>query len=112
MFIGYSNAGFGYRLSRLSHCLLVTSTICIPTQEHKKAEKKYFSKMEMSQLYIGPFLCCYGISLCNRDYDYESFLNALLILTNKISESSSSRLTMAQNLIGTLFNVEVSCVIV
>ena len=92
VFIDYSNAGFGYRPSRFSQCLLVTHvvTICIPTQEHRKAEKKYFSKMEMSQLYIGPFLCCYGISLCNRDCDYESFLDALLILINKISELSTT----------------------
>jgi len=52
----FSNAGFGYRPSRFismsSGYKFHVVTICIPTQEHRKAEKKYFNKMEMSQLYI------------------------------------------------------------
>ena len=68
--------------------------------------------MEMSQLYIGPFLCCYGISLCNRYYDYESILDKLLILTNKMSESSLNRHQIIQSLVEKFFNVEVSWVIV
>jgi len=58
----------------------------MPTQEHEEVEK-YFSKVKMpSHLHIGPFLCCYGISLCNPDCDYESIHDKFLILTNKISK--------------------------
>ena len=34
-----------------------------------------------SQLHFGPFLCRYGISLCNPDYDYEPILDELWYLT-------------------------------
>ena len=81
-----------------------------------------------SQLRIGPFLCCYGICLLNPDCDYESILNKLLILTNKISKpkpisksmevmtlSRSLEASKHQNAIQCLIekfsNVEVSCVI-
>jgi len=84
------------------------------------------------QLLIGPFLCCYGISLCNPDYNYESILDKLLILTNKISKpkpitksmevskfmtlSKSLEASKHQNailcLVEKFSNVEVSCVIV
>jgi len=107
-------------------------TVCIPTQEQKEVEK-YFSKVKMpSQLHIGPFLCCYGISLCNPDYDYESILDKLLILTYKIlkpkpiskpmevakfmalsrSLEASKHQNIIQCLIEKFSNIEVSYVIV
>ena len=55
----------------------------MPTQEHEEVEK-YFSKVKMpSHLHIGPFLCCYGISLCNPDYNYEPILDELWSLISR-----------------------------
>ena len=64
------------------------------------------------QLRFGPFLCCYGISLCNPDCDYESILDELLILTSRISKTEAHRYHIIQCLLEKFLNVEVSCVIV
>jgi len=64
------------------------------------------------QLRFGPFFCCYGISLCNPDYDYQSILDELLILTNRISKTEAHRYHIIQCLLEMFLNVEVSYMIV
>ena len=83
-------------------------TSCIPTQEHEKVQK-CISKLPL-QLHNGPFLCCYGITLCDPDCDHDSFLEKLLYLTNEIFESSAHRPRMIQHLVEMFRTVTVSCV--
>ena len=84
-------------------------TSCISIQEHKKVQQYFIEVKIPPELHNGPFLCCYGISLCDPDCDHESFLEKLLYLTNEISKSSIHRPQMIQHIVEMLRTVTVSC---
>jgi len=66
-------------------------TSCILTQEHKRVEQHFHLVQMPIQLHIGPFFCCYGISLCHLDYDYDSNLKKVLELMNEAFKSVVDR---------------------
>ena len=77
--------------------------------------ERHFSARNMPiQLLIGPFFCCYGISLCHPDYDYDSNLSKLLNLMNESFKSTVDRTQLTEYLEQVFVMIKVSlenCVI-
>ena len=61
--------------------------------------ERHFSARNMPiQLLIGPFFCCYGISLYHPGYDYDSNLRKLLYLLSESFKSTVDRTQLTQYL--------------
>ncbi|XP_065896755.1 uncharacterized protein [Dysidea avara] len=76
-------------------------------EEHKRVEE-YFSVVKMPiQLHIGPFLCHYGISLCDPDYDYDLSLNKIVYLMNEIFKSTVDRHQLTEYISQVMINVKI-----